>query len=318
MFNKRWREYPYTLQLFLLLAMIFTMMSAAFVIGATITPMLTGVEATEILSISEDSSRNIVDAAMLYQFITSAWVFIGTGLLYAFASNPKPASYLGLKKGVNTSQLLFASIIALAAVPLILQLGGLIRMIDFGTYANELQEKADKSVKAFLQMETVTQLLFALLVFAITPALGEELLFRGVVMRFIHKRTKNVHHSVLITALLFAMIHFQPYNLIPIFIMGVLLGYLYYYTGSLWISIIVHMVYNGAQVYLSYLASIGSIPKETAEQDSFPIFIILIALGIAAGAFIMFRKTVTPMPTSWSDDFTPQELEERANKNKPY
>ncbi|MEZ5018009.1 MAG: CPBP family intramembrane glutamic endopeptidase [Flavipsychrobacter sp.] len=304
------------LQLFLLLAMIFTLVSLSFVIAATFTPMITGVEATAIIGMTEDSSREVVNAAMLYQFISSIMAFAGTGFLYAFASHPKPITYLGLKKGINVTQLILASIIAIAAIPLILQIGGLIRIVDLGSYANSLQEAADKSVKAFTNIETYPQLLWGLLVFALTPALGEELLFRGVVLRFIHKRTQSPHHSVILTALLFAFIHFQPYNLIPIFIMGVLLGYLYYYTGSLWISILVHFVYNGSQIYLSYLASTGMIPEGTAEMEHFPAYIILIAVVVAAGAFLLFKKKITPLQPGWSDDFTPQELEERANKNK--
>lgn len=100
--------------------------------------------------------------------------------------------------------------------------------------------------------------------------------------------------------------------------MGVLLGYLYYYTGSLWISILVHSVYNGIQIYLGYLASTGTLPEGTAELETFPIYIILVAAAVAGGAFLLFKKKVTPLQPGWSDDFTPQELEERKDKHKLY
>jgi membrane protease YdiL (CAAX protease family) len=94
-----------------------------------------------------------------------------------------------------------------------------------------------------------------LLMIAILPAIGEELLFRGVLLRLFREWTKNVHVAIIITALLFSFIHFQFYGFLPRFLMGVLFGYLVYWSGSLWVSVIAHFVNNGTAVIVAWLGA---------------------------------------------------------------
>ncbi|MDR0926496.1 MAG: CPBP family intramembrane metalloprotease [Ignavibacteria bacterium] len=82
-----------------------------------------------------------------------------------------------------------------------------------------------------------------ILLVALVPAVCEEFLFRGYLLRnlLVHH---SVGYSVCISALIFSLIHFNPIALLPIFIIGVYLGMLYYATGSIFPSIIFHFCNN--------------------------------------------------------------------------
>ncbi len=311
MFNKYWREYPIGLQVLLLILMTFTMFSAALVFSNLLTPMLTGVPATEILALSADSSEKTANAFKLFQLISNLTMFGGTALLYAYVSNPNPAKYLGFRKVQNPLLVVIALIMALAAMPLVLQIGQWISELNFSTSATASYERNTLIMKKLMENTSIGSLLFTLLVLAVTPAFAEEMFFRGIVMRFFHKRTKNLAFAILMSAGLFALFHFQVYNLLSIFIMGMILGYVYYYTGSIWVSVIVHFVNNGLQIVITHLANVGVLPASVAEEDSFAWYILVVATAVAVLFFVLLKKKATPLPPGWSSDFTVEELEQK-------
>ena len=99
-------------------------------------------------------------------------------------------------------------------------------------------------------------LLFALLGTLAAP-IGEEFFFRGLVYNALkgklQKRLRDMWRgmkaktaAMVGSALLFALLHVSPLNLLPIFVMGLAFAYVYERTGSLWIAILMHAVNNGA------------------------------------------------------------------------
>src|SRR5688572_19905136 len=98
MFNKYWREYPFLLQVVLLVLMLFTMGSAGYLISALLTPMLTGATLKEMVDITEESSSAVINASRLMQMLNNLVAFAIAAYLYAYASHPQPIRYLGFRK----------------------------------------------------------------------------------------------------------------------------------------------------------------------------------------------------------------------------
>jgi membrane protease YdiL (CAAX protease family) len=96
------------------------------------------------------------------------------------------------------------------------------------------------------------QLIFSLLIMAALPAICEELVFRGFLIHNLMKSGGNVHLSVLISSLLFAVTHFQPLKFLPILFMGICLGYVYTYFKNIKYSMIIHFGINGFQIAYAY------------------------------------------------------------------
>ena len=107
-------------------------------------------------------------------------------------------------------------------------------------------------VEAFLKMNNIWDLLYTLIVIAIVPAIGEELLFRGYLQQKTVKWLKNPHMAIAITAFLFSAIHLDFQGVIPRFVLGFLLGYLYHWSGNLLLPILAHFVNNAQAVIFSY------------------------------------------------------------------
>jgi membrane protease YdiL (CAAX protease family) len=100
--------------------------------------------------------------------------------------------------------------------------------------------------------DSQAQLALSLVVFAILPAVGEEFIYRGLLQTRLVDATHNLHFSVIVSALIFAAMHFQPVNLLAIAVMGILLGYVYAYSKSIWYSVLLHFLINAMQVLQAY------------------------------------------------------------------
>jgi membrane protease YdiL (CAAX protease family) len=95
-----------------------------------------------------------------------------------------------------------------------------------------------------------------LLVMALLPAVCEEMMFRGWLQRALGQSV-DYHTAIWVSAIVFSAIHFQFYGFIPRMLIGAALGYLYYYTGSLWAPIIAHFTNNAAAVVTAFLSYNG-------------------------------------------------------------
>ena len=87
-----------------------------------------------------------------------------------------------------------------------------------------------------------------ILIIAIMAGIGEELLFRGILQKILINWTRNTHLGILCAAIIFSAIHFQFFGFFPRMILGMVLGYLYVWSKSIWVPIIAHALNNALTV----------------------------------------------------------------------
>jgi len=313
MFNRYWRTYPWLFQLlqFVILIFIFSF----FFMGA-VAPFAMfqlGVSAEDILSLSEESPRRIINAALLVQFLNAAGIFLIPALLFAYFTHPRPGEYLGLRKPGKPIHWLLVVLIMLGAMPIFLFVAELISHLDFGESVKQAQEQNDRLTKGLLNMTSPLHFLASFLVLAILPGLSEELFFRGLLMRFAAKRSVSIILPLIVSAVLFTLMHSNPYGMLSIFLAGILLGLLYYLTGSLWSSILAHVVYNGFQVVMIYAAKGNKEMQTILENNHVPVTWVVLGAVVFAGSFFWLWNVRTPLPPNWAADFSPEELTEEAS-----
>lgn len=134
------------------------------------------------------------------------------------------------------------------------------------------------------------QLLIALFVVTLLPALGEEILFRGVIQTKLFQELRNIHVAIWLSAAIFSAIHFQFYGFLPRMMLGALFGYLYYWTGNLWVAVLAHFVNNGFVLVMMYLHNIGLVTINIEEARSMPVMLILASLLVSAAILGAIRK----------------------------
>ena len=107
--------------------------------------------------------------------------------------------------------------------------------------------------------------------------------FRGYLQQKICHWLDKPHFAIIITAILFSAIHMQFQGFLPRFVLGIVLGYLFYWSGSLWLPIIAHFLNNAIAVTFAYPAfsNYAYLTKNTATwQEAFFSFIAVILLAV--------------------------------------
>lgn len=134
------------------------------------------------------------------------------------------------------------------------------------------------------------QLFIALIVVVLLPAIGEEMLFRGIIQRKFTQQLNNPHLAIWISAAIFSAIHFQFYGFVPRMLLGALFGYLYYWTGSLWIAVFAHFVNNGFVLIMMFLYNIKVLDINLEETKTMPLAIVLTSLALSFLTLFVIRK----------------------------
>ena len=159
------------------------------------------------------------------------------------------------------------------------------------------EDAASQLTEQFLQVSTVGGLLVNIGLMALLPAVAEELTFRGVVQGMF---TRNKHVAIWAAAAIFSFVHFQFYGFIPRMLMGAMFGYMLWWTGSLWVPMLMHFVNNCAAVVVAFwvynymeegnvalLETIGT--EDTILLGVFSICIVLIMM-VMYGYFYLHGK----------------------------
>ncbi|MBR4391503.1 MAG: CPBP family intramembrane metalloprotease [Bacteroidales bacterium] len=232
------------------------------------------------------------------QGISSALIFIAPPLiLYAFTRN-QPMRAIGFRKPNYAWMLLIGVALMFVSLPLTNLLTSWNEKMNFGaTFENleallkQLEETAGNLTEQMLQVDTFGGLLVNLLVIALIPAIGEELTFRGVLQQSLVRRCKNPHVGIILSAAVFSFIHFQFYGFLPRMFLGIILGYMFYYSGSLWTSILMHFINNGTAVVVAYLDYKGLTDvdwEHFGETDN--VWILSASLLLTAGLIFLSNK----------------------------
>lgn len=208
----------------------------------------------------DTSNPGNIPVLKFLQACFSIGLFVFPPLLTAWFLNGKIGVYLKLNKTFTLYGLMLAIFLLFFSVPIINFLVMINKSIKFPDFLKGMEDvfktmenSAEKTTNAFLEASSVKSYLINLLVIALIPAIGEELTFRGIFQRLFHEWTKNIHIAIFVSAFIFSALHFQFYGFFARWLLGVLLGYLFYWSGNLWLPIIAHFFNNSLAVTLFYI-----------------------------------------------------------------
>ena len=127
----------------------------------------------------------------------------------------------------------------------------------FGIWVREMEAVHQKTTTLLTTFSSLQSLVIGIWVMALLPAIGEELLFRGIVQNNFYQLTHNIHFAICSSALLFSMMHLQFYGLLPRLLLGALFGYIYWWTQDLYFPIVAHFFNNSLTLCMLFLHQQG-------------------------------------------------------------
>lgn len=160
-----------------------------------------------------------------------------------------------------------------------------------------MEDKLAETTKFFTEFTSFWQFLLAFFVIAVIAGIGEELIFRGLIMRKILLGTGNPHVAIWVSAFIFAAIHFQFYGILPRMMLGVLFGYFYLWTGNIRVPIFAHIFNNGFAITIMYLHNIGIVKTDLESMDDVPLSIVGFSLIATIGLMFLLKNYTKNQPS---------------------
>ena len=234
------------------------------------------------------SNPQDLNALRFMQISNQLFTFVFPPIAYAFLVKENPVNALGLKKS-KTLWILIGIAMIFAIMPfnsILAEWNANLTlpesMSKIESLMKQMQEAATEIIEKFVSVDTIGGLILNLFMIAGLAALGEELLFRSIIQTSLIKICKNAHIGILIASAIFSFIHFEFYGFFPRLILGMLLGYMFYFSGSIWISMLMHFLNNGTVVFIYFLNNKGitNIDVDTFGQTSIPVLIVSIVVMI--------------------------------------
>lgn len=153
---------------------------------------------------------------------------------------------------------------------------------DFANWAKTSEEQLRVITEHITDFKSTGHFILAFVVIAVIPAIGEELIFRGLIQNLFSRAFGNPHVAIWVSGFIFAAIHMQFFGVAPRMMLGVVFGYLYHWSGNLTVAMVAHLFNNGLALLLLYLAQSGTIevsPEEMEQSAPWPAVLVFVVIS---------------------------------------
>lgn len=287
-------------KLILLALLALVSLFVTMIVGLVVAMPFFGNDITSLVLQGEglDLSQNL-DFSRYFQTLSHIGLFIVPALVFALLVGRRPLLYLKVSRRPLWMSVLISALIMIAALPLVNYLMEVNLRLSLPSFLGGLEEwmrqaeeSAGEVTRMFLEVATWQGLLFNLFMIAVIPALGEEFIFRGIVLKVFRQWTGNAHLAVWISALLFSAMHMQFFGFLPRLLLGLVLGYLFVWSRSLWVPIFAHFFNNAAAVIFYFLHFNGHIRLDIEEvgMGAGTPYYVAVSIVLLIGLFSYFRS----------------------------
>ncbi|MEA3461287.1 MAG: CPBP family intramembrane glutamic endopeptidase [Bacteroidota bacterium] len=260
-------------------------------LAAFLAAWIYGFSVSDILALGTYEDPKYVAASKLIQMLGSVGTFIVPALLFSYLFEGDLFSFYKFRNPTGMTPMLLVILMMVSVIPFINYMAEInmkmeipIRALD--QLLRTLETTAEEMMVAFTATKSFWGLLVNLLMIGVIAAVGEELIFRGLLQSLLSDMIKNIHVAILITALFFSAFHFQFFSFLPRFVLGLILGYMMYYGQSIWYPILAHFVNNAMGVIYYYFNSRGSADDMLEEIGTSTL--IPVAAVVSLALFLLF------------------------------
>jgi uncharacterized protein len=243
------------------------------------------------------------------QLVSTFFVFFIPAWLTARTLSKKPFGFLKYNFYFSYKQLILVLLIMAGSSPLVSALSELNKIIpipeNWAIVFKDLEENYNAQVAIVANVKNWGEYLISLIIMAFAPALFEETLFRGGLQNLLHKWSKDPWLAIVVTSVVFSMIHFSWYGFIPRVALSVILGLIFYFSGSIWLSIWAHFINNAIAVTQIFYYTQKGKSIEEAMKDSTPWYWGIVAL---IGIVFLFRIFILNARKDRKDKVPPETL----------
>jgi uncharacterized protein len=302
------RNKPVWLQLMIFVGLTFGIAFISTLAGLSIVARFNHLSFTQVTSMTPaDFARpelaGVIKGLLVVQFFG---IFSLPPLVFAYLADPHPSVYVGLKAPQKKSFILIALVTMLAAYFTVEFLGMINEVIvhhlpkTTQKWVESGESDANGTLENILTMKGPRDLIMTIFLVGALPAIGEELFFRGILQKLFIQIFKKAWPGIIFTGFLFSAFHMQFMGFLPRMALGIILGALYWYSGSIFTSMMGHFIFNTVNILLIYF-KVADMDSKASANVALGLFGLGSLLIVAFLVNYMRKKSVT----SYAVEFPP-------------
>ncbi|MEP7232209.1 MAG: CPBP family intramembrane glutamic endopeptidase [Ginsengibacter sp.] len=287
------KNISYSAQLGIFLGFVGAGLIIGSIVSLVIWKMMTG---RPILSMATDMLEpQYYYAIMAIQAVSTFFMFFLPVYILALICYRKPAKFIGFNTNINYRQFFIIIGILILTFPLSGALAELNNIIpipkDWAVKFKTMEDSRAIQEAALININSFPKYLISLVVIGLLPGLFEEICFRAGLQNILTRWFKGPWVAIILTSVVFSIIHISYYGFLVRFGLGVILGLVYYYSGNLWLSALFHFLYNGLQVTVLYVMTLSGKKSPSKDiEENFPLWAGVIALVLIIFLFQKFKE----------------------------
>ena len=244
--------------------LLFALITLISVLAVTLLSLIVGIsfirippsEWLNLLNVTDPTNGPVLKFLQITQSLS---MFVLPPVIFGWFIVRDPWLYLNINKGPDRKLVTVVVFLAVLILPVLnilsvmnqgMQLPGFLSGIE--DWMKRTEEQAGDLTTAFLTVHTFPGYLVNVLMIVLIPAFGEEFFFRGVLQKIFQRWFRNPHVAIFFVAMIFSAFHMQFYGFLPRFVLGLLFGYLFYWSGNIWYPVLAHGINNFLPVTLTY------------------------------------------------------------------
>lgn len=169
-------------------------------------------------------------------------------------------------------------------------------LAPFEEWCRNMEKLAEEQTKGLLNSTDLFPTAMNILVIGVLTGIGEEFFFRGALQRMLVWCRVNTHVAIWTAAIVFSALHFQFFGFVPRVLLGAFFGYLYWWSGNIWVNSFAHALNNSLVIISTWCINKGYLSEEFdmfgVSEGGFPSFAILSAIVVAALIYVFYRRGV--------------------------
>ncbi len=286
------------------LGMLLVFLGAGFILAAIvqlvvflgIMPEGTGMAQMPEQMIALTKNPANMRALQLSQVLGTFFLFFLPAYLYSRLVHGKNTFWLGFNKYFTPGQVFLGALAIFLANIVAAPLADISKEIvshlpALKATAERLEKAYTEQLMAMSNLQSWGDYIIAILIIAFFPAVFEEVFFRGVLQDILVRWWKVPILGIIAASLIFSLIHMSVYLFIPRFVLGLVLGLLYYYSKNIWVNIFAHFINNAFAVsQLFYLNRHNKLIDPSQVDPSFPWWAGVLAAAAIVAVFYYFKQ----------------------------
>jgi membrane protease YdiL (CAAX protease family) len=287
-------------KLFFLLVLAIGGLSVFLFFSSVLIKLLWGIDFLSDPSIMENlADPFVVDANRFMLLFQHLGFFIVPSFVFLYVATKRGQDFILWKKQFHFSTLIIVVGILLFLLPFVNLLIAWNEAMHLPSFLSSLEanmrsmeDSATRLTEAVVSMETTSDFIYMVLIVAVMPAIGEELMFRGIIQRLLAQQFGSYHTGIWVSAILFSAMHFQFFGFFPRVFLGAVLGYLLVWSGNIIYPMIAHFINNFTSLVIAYMIQHGQISDEIETIGGAQEWLVIIPGLLMSGLlfYVLWRK----------------------------